>query len=135
MKKKKKIFKWIILIILGLIIIANILGMVIETLVTLEIVQTDLARIRTLRPVSAIFSVGLIVLEIIFWLQLYKEKKKAFFWWNILVAAGFLAIIYKRYDPTAIIFIIPNYFTTMLVGWFIIWAIIFHYLQHKNYTT
>ncbi|MFH1801976.1 MAG: hypothetical protein ABH864_00830 [archaeon] len=129
MKQKQKPLKLTILIILGLIIIFNILGLVVETLFTLGVMQTDVAQIRTLQPISTIVSLAFIIAAIIFWINLKKETKKTFMWWNTLVVIGLVAIFYKRIDPTALTVLVPSYFATMSILWLIIWAALFNYMK------
>lgn len=129
MTKKRKIGKWTFIIILWLIVLFNILGLIVETLFTFNVLQTEVAPIKNLGVISTTLTLAFIIVANIVWWNILKEKKEAFKWWNILAGIALITIFYKFLEPTALTIFIPGYFIVMPVIVVIIWAAGFSYLK------
>ena len=81
-----------LLVILGLVIFVNIVGLIIELLFKFNVLQTDLANIRDLNVFSILFSLIFIVVGIIFWFKFYKRNKNLVRWWNIFMVSWFALV-------------------------------------------
>lgn len=129
MTKEGKILKGIILTILGIVIILNFLGLIVETLFTFGLVQTDVAAIRTLHPITTILSLVFIISAVFLWWNTHKEKPSAFWWWHIFIAISLIDVAYKWRAPTALAVFMPKYFTIMPIIILAIWAALFIYFK------
>lgn len=131
MKKKKNIKKIILLIILGLIILLNLAGLIIESLTSLKIIQTGQVKLRPMLSPTTILSLAFIISGIIFWIRFYKNKKDIVLWWNIFIATAILIILSKIIWPTIMTRLTPYYFIIIPSITLIIWYVIFKYLKNK----
>lgn len=131
MEKKKNIKKIMLLIILGLIILLNLVGLIIESLISFKIIQTDQVKLRPILSPTTILSLAFIISGIIFWIRFYKNKKDTVLWWNIFIATAILIILSKIIWPTIMTTLTPYYFIIIPLITLIIWYVIFKYLKNK----
>ncbi len=132
MEKKKNLSRKAILIILGLILIINFIGIVIESLVQFGIIHIDSVSIRKIFSPATILSLAFIIVGAIFWIKFYKNKKeKLMFFWNTLGIIGILIILYKLIQPT-VLSKIPYYFIISPVVIFFAWFVVFKYLKKSK---
>lgn len=133
MEKRKKHI-WVILIIFGLVLIANLLGLIVEFLFTAGVVSTDLARVRTIHPISFTLTVAFIISNAFFLIYTYKQKKKALLFWHIFMGISLLNTLYQVIVPTYISLIVPNYFILVPLATIGIWGGIFYVLEKSKLT-
>jgi hypothetical protein len=132
MIKRRKTLKVLILAILGIIIILNFLGLIVELLFTLGIMQTDLVTVRTLPPIPTIISLAFLISACLLWFYLFKEKRLVFWFWHIFIAIALISTLYELREPTAITVLIPSYFIIMPLILIIIWAALFKFFRKLN---
>lgn len=133
MQKKGKIL-WMILILFGLVFALNLLGVVVEILFTTGILQTDLARVRTLHPISFTITLAFLAANLLFLIYLYKQKKKARFWWHVFMGISIVNVLYQIVKPTFISLSVPNYYIIVPITLVIIWGSIFYLLEKVKLT-
>jgi hypothetical protein len=126
-KKKGRWFRRLFLIILGLIILLNFAGVVIEGLFTFNVLQTDVANIRTYTIPGVILSLAFLVVAIILWIKYLKKQKKLLIFWHILSGISVLSILYKFLRPTMLVALLgpliyfPLFIIIVAAIWYFIW--------------
>jgi len=136
--KKTKTTK-IILALLGLVLLINIIGLIIEVVFGTGIIETEAARIRSLSFSTITLSLLFIATGITFGLKLFKLKTDMLKWWNIFVGIGALSILYKIIKPTYLTLAVPYYFIIFIgltiIIWFLVSKHIKKILKRKNTTS
>lgn len=125
MKKSK--FTLLLVVLISLIVLIHIIGIIIEILFEVGILETELVTIRSLHPLPLLLSFSFITSGIIFIILLNKQNKKVMRWWHIFMGINLLILIYKLYRPTYISLFIPYLVSFGLLV--IIWFLIFLYLR------
>jgi hypothetical protein len=131
MGKKKAFVKNFILISLGIVVVLNILGLVVELLIQTNVINVNAVKIKGILAPSSILSLLFIASGITFWLRFYKKGKKLVMWWNIFILSVFLIIFSKIVWPTMLVELIPLYFLVTPCVAILIWLAVFKHLKKK----
>ncbi|GEM_PF-6932238 len=127
----KSFKKWLLIVPLLAVLLLNIAGIVIELLFSAGILETDLASIRRVNPISLTLSTGFVAFGFVFIVLYYKNNISSLRWWNAFIVAGALMIAYKLVKPTYLTSLIPYYFFIMfgLIG--VVWILVFVHLKKE----
>lgn len=129
-KNENKVVRWILLILLGFIILTNILGLLIDTLIGTKLVLTPNINMRGLYLPAAILSIAFIFSGIVFWIKYLKRKEKSIMiWWHVLAGVAFLMTALKIVKPTILTTLIPGYFIIFFGLVILLWFVVYLHLK------
>jgi len=113
-------------------LLLNIIGVILELLFGIGILESDLVSIRKINPVPLALSIGFIISGFVFIFNFYKHNINAVKSWNIFMLIGALMIAYKLISPTYLSVLIPYYFAFMFAVIFAVWLLVFRHLKKKS---
>ena len=129
---KKHVVKVLILVFLGIFVILNVLGLVVELLIQTNVINVEFVNIRGIMSLSSILSLALVASAIIFWIKFFKNGKRLVMWWNIFIFTAMLVVLFKLIWPTIFVELVPFYFLIFPLGIIFIWLGVFKYLKKGN---
>ena len=121
MVKYNKLISLAIILFASIAVLANLLGIVIESLFTFEVLNVPGVNIRELSPISVVLALSVVVLGLMFIIAYKKKGKRTRVYWDILMALILLEILYKLIRPTYLVNLIPYYYLISIFITLAIW--------------
>ena len=121
----------VFLIIIGLVLIINFAGMVIEIISRLGLLNNTSVPVRALNIPVLLISIISLISGVLLWIGTLKLSNKIINIWHIFAGSMFLLNIYKIAYPTYLVKLIIYYPFISSLLLVVIWASVFYWLKKK----
>lgn len=122
---------YVLLAVLGLVVLINFLGTIIEILANLGILKPEQIQIREFNIFLFILSLLFVVSGVLLWINLFKFNRNSLMLWHIFLVLFFALNIFKVVSPTYVSTRVPYYPFVSSGLLILIWLAGFYYIRKK----
>lgn len=134
MSKTMNIIRWILIVVFGLAVVVNFLGLIVESVFLFLTIDLGGIQIRAPSILSVIFSLVYIGSGSLLVWYLIKKNKKSSVALHVFFGIWVINAIYSSINPTYIVTLVPYFIYISLALLVILWALVFFLLRKMNFS-